>query len=284
MFRYRVFILIALAAIGLAACSSPEAGVSDSLAEVYTFRSVDEIIDQDLEVINFAGDGSASLPIETSVPVACTIVYGTTPEFGSLSTDLDMDGGTHSDHNPLLTGLEPETEYFFRVQGVDDSGVVYLSEVMTFTTPVFEAAASENLASSAMGAEVIGFSSAFGDAGLDERWGAGSAFDDNLNTEWSSAGDGSAAWVEVKLAQRALINSVDFQSRAMSDGSAITLAFTVTTDDGQSYGPFELPDANSSYSFATAIEAESSRFELVDTTGGNTGAVDIGVYGEFFDG
>lgn len=140
------------------------------------------------------------------MPVACTIVYGTTPEFGSLTLDQDMAGGTHSDHNPLLTGLEPETEYFFRVQGVDDDGIVYLSEVMTFTTPDFAASAgaqvaTDNLASTAMGAEVIGYSSSFGDAGLNDRWGAGNAFDDNPNTEWSTAGDGDGAWVEVKLAQ-----------------------------------------------------------------------------------
>ena len=140
------------------------------------------------------------------MPVACTIVYGTTPVFGSLTLDQDMAGGTHSDHNPLLTGLELETEYFFRVQGVDDDGIVYLPEVMTFTTPDFAASAgaqvaTDNLASTAIGAEVIGYSSSFGDAGLNDRWGAGNAFDDNPNTEWSTAGDGDGAWVEVKLAQ-----------------------------------------------------------------------------------
>jgi hypothetical protein len=296
MVRVQILILIALAAVGLAACSGPEAGFSeagepeaaapevdgsDPLLDSYTFLSIDEIVDTELIVSNFASDGSASLPIETSVPVACTIVYGTTPDFGSLSTDLDMDGGTHSDHNPLLIGLEPETEYFFRVQGVDDNGLVYLSEVMSFTTPVFEAETTENLASAAMGAEILGFSSAFGDAGLDERWGAGSAFDDNPNTEWSSAGDGDSAWVEVQLAQRARIEGVEFQSRSMSDGSAIALVFTVTTDSGETFGPFELPDAQDRHEFQVDIEAESLRFDLVETTGGNTGAVDIALYGSF---
>ncbi len=232
-------------------------------------------------VTNFANDGTASLPIETSVPVACTIVYGTTPAFGSLSTDLDMDGGTHSNHNPLLSSLEPETAYFFRVQGVDDQGLLYLSEVMSFTTPAFETQTTENLASPALGAQIVGFSSAFGDAGLDDRWGAGSAFDDNPNTEWSSAGDGDSAWVEVGLSQRARIESVEFQSRSMSDGSAIALAFTVTTDSGETFGPFELPDANERYDFGVDIEAESLRFDLVETTGGNTGVVDIAIYGSF---
>jgi len=298
MARVQILIWIVLAAVGLAACSTPEQPLqeaaspeasgpdntgSDPLLKAYTFRSIDEIVDTELVVTNFANDGSASLPIETSVPVACTIVYGTTPEFGSLSTDLDMDGGTHSSHNPLLTGLDTETEYFFRVQGVDDKGLVYLSKVMSFTTPALEVETTENLASTAMGAEIIGFSSAFGDAGLDERWGAGSAFDDNPNTEWSSAGDGDDAWVEVQLARRARIEGVEFQSRSMGDGSAITRAFTVTADGGETFGPFELPDSQERYDFEFDIEAELLRFDLVETTGGNTGAVDIVVFGSFLE-
>ena len=268
----------------LTACSSGEADGEGGITEGITFRSVEEIIDGELEIANFANDGTANLPIHTSIPVACTIVYGTTPEFGSLSLDQDMEGGTHSDHSPILSGLESETEYYYRVQGVDDNGVVYLSDVMTFTTPIYEDKETENLASPAMGSEILGSSSAFGGADVLDRWGAGSAFDDNPNTEWSSAGDGNDAWIEVELAQRARVDSVEFFSRSMSDGSAVTLAFTITGDDGQIYGPFELPDANSSYSFDVAIEAETLRFDLMDTTGGNTGVVDIAVYGAFLDG
>jgi hypothetical protein len=291
MSQIRLMILIIVVTAGLVACSgnaSEEAGSSSPLMEEYTFRSIDEIVDGELVVTNFA-DGTASLPLQTSVPVACSIVYGTTPEFGSLSTDLDMQGGAHSSHNPLLTGLEPETEYFYRVQGVDDNGTVYLSEIMTFTTPDSGASAgnegaTDNLASPAMGAEVIDYSSAFGDAGVNERWGAGNAFDGNPSTEWSTAGDGDEAWVEVKLARRAQIEGIDFQTRAMGDGSAIALAFTVTTDSGETFGPFEVPDANRSFSFDLETEAETLRFDLVETTGGNTGVVDIAVRGEFVDG
>lgn len=280
----RPFISILFGAIiVLTACSSGEVDGEGGIAEGITFRSVDEIVDSELEITNFANDGTATLPINTSIPVACSIVYGTTTEFGSLSVDQDMEGGAHSSHSPLLSGLESETEYYYRVQGVDDNGVIYLSDVMTFTTPVFEIKDTENLAATAMGSEILGYSSAFGGAGELDRWGAGSAFDDNPNTEWSSAGDGSGSWIEVKLAQQANVDRVEFFSRSMGDGSAITLAFTITGDDGQIYGPFELPDANSSYSFDVSIEAQTLRFDLMDTTGGNTGAVDIAVYGAFLD-
>ncbi len=249
------------------------------LLDGITFRPVDDIIDTELLVTNFAADGTATLPIETAVPVACTVVYGTTPAFGSLTLDQDMAGGTHSVHSPLLSGLEANTTYYFRVQGVDDDGVIYISETMTFTTPDFAAFETDNLASPQRGAEIIGYSSAFGGAGLSDRWGAGSAFDDNPNTEWSSAGDGDDAWIEVQLAGRARIARVEFWSRAMSNGTAITRAFTVTTDSGETFGPFELPDTDQAYTFDVEIEAETLRFNLMNTTGGNTGAVDIAVYG-----
>ncbi len=253
--------------------------------EATTFRPVEDILEGDLVVTDFASDGTATLPITTTISVACTIVYGSTPEFGRLTLDQDMAGGTHADHSPLLSNLESNTEYYFRVQGVDDLGVIYLSDLMTFTTPDFAALETEitNLASPALGAEIIGYSSAFGNAGLDERWGAGSAFDDNPRSEWATAGDGDNAWIEVELASRARITGVEFWSRAMTNGSSITLAFTVTTDSGEVYGPFTVPDTTMPYLFDVEIEASSLRFDLMETTGGNTGVVNIAVYGEFVE-
>lgn len=284
MDRKRLILLLSALIFLTAACSNSSDTAQSSFADDIVFKSIDEIISQPLEVTNFASDGSASLPIQTSVPVACTIVYGPTPEFGSLSLDQDMAGGTHSDHNPLLSSLDPETEYFFRVQGVDDDGTIYLSDVMTFSTPALEESETTNLLSPDLGAEILGFSSAFGGAGQDDRWGAGSALDDNPNTEWSSAGDGNSAWIEVELASRALIESIAFHSRSMSDGSAVANRFTVTTGEGEEYGPYDVPDAENAYTFETVIEAKIVRFTLMDTTGGNTGAVDIAAYGQFVEG
>lgn len=273
--------LLSALALVLGACAPAETG--SRFPAGVTVRSIDEIVAQAPQVSNFASDGSASLPIRTSVPVACTIVYGTTPQFGAVSFDQDMSGGVHQDHNPLLSGLEPETTYYFRLQGIDASGVIYLSDTMTFTTPPRVVAEVNNLASAALGAEIIGFSSAYGNAAPDATWGVASAFDDNPNTAWSSAGDGDNAWVEVKLARPALVTAVSFHSRSMADGSATTRAFSVTTESGQVYGPFEVPDTRAPHEFATAFEAETLRFALLETTGGNTGAIDIAVHGEFLE-
>jgi len=261
---------------------SPEP-VSDEILESITFLPVDTILEGELEVTNFANDGTATLPIVTTVPVACTIVYGTTPEFGQLSVDQDMAGGTHSEHNPLLLDLEPETTYYFRVQGADDFGNIYLSEMMTFTTPPMTEEENNNLLSPENGAVVLDYSSAFGGAEPDETWGINNAFDGSQNSEWSTDGDGSDAYVEVQLAQRAMIEEVEFWTRAMSNDTAQIFEFTITTDTGEVIGPFELPDAENIHVFDVEFEAETLRFDVTESNGGNTGAVEIAVYGEFLD-
>lgn len=257
--------------------------VSDELLDSISILPVDSILEGELEVTNFANDGTATLPIVTTVPVACTIVYGTTSEFGQLSVDQDMAGSTHSDHEPLLLDLEPETTYYFRVQGADDFGNIYLSETMTFTTPPLTEEENNNLLSPENGAVVLGYSSAFGGAEPDDTWGINNAFDGSQNSEWSTAGDGSDAFVEVKLAQRATIQEVEFWTRAMSNATAQIFEFTVTTESGEVLGPFTLPDAETVHTFDVEFEAETLRFDVTDSNGGNTGAVEIAVYGEFID-
>ncbi len=275
-----VVIVVALTAVLVAAAQDDGGETSgDEEAFLFPYEPVETILEGPLEITGFANDGTATLPIVTTIPVACTIVYGTTTEFGSLTLDQDMEGGTHSDHSPLLTGLEPETTYYFRVQGVDDSGTIYLSDIMTFTTPAFEEEENNNLASPENGAEVIGYSSAFGGAEPDARWGVNSAFDNSQNTEWSSAGDGDDAWVEVQLAEASQIDLLTYTSRVMTDGTSRVISFTVTTDSGEVYGPFEVPEGQQLSEFEVDFVAETLRFDVEESTGGNTGAVDIGVFG-----
>ena len=62
--------------------------------------------------------------------------------------------------------------------------------------------------------------------------------------------------------------------------SAQVFSFRVVSDDGTSAGPFRLDDASSVHRFPTELTATRLRFEAVDTSGGNVGAVEIAVYGE----
>jgi hypothetical protein len=243
---------------------------------------------QSIEAITASGppeivditDTHATLLFESNIPLACSVVYGETTEYGLIAVDSDMAGGAHSDHHPLMTGLEPDTEYHFRVQGTAADGTLYQSDDMTFRTPPADENAKVNLASLEQGARIIGVSSNFGGAGNAERWGADSAIDGNPGTEWSSNGDGDEAFIEIKLAERANVESVEVWTRAMSNGTAEIFSFTLTTNGGEVLGPFELNDSNQAYSFDMSVIAETIRLDVVESSGGNTGLVEFAVYGE----
>ncbi len=243
-----------------------------------TILPAEDIIGQ-AELLDITDDG-ARVHVISNLPLACSVVYGPTTDFGQLATDSDMGGGAHEEHNALLVNLEPDTLYYYRFQGSDVQGNLYVSDVMTFRTPPESETVTENLASPERGAQIVGVSSNFSGQPNDGRWGALNAFDDNPNTAWSSAGDGDDAWIEVELAERSRITRVEFWTRFMSDGSAQITSFTITTETGEVYGPFELPDAEQSYMFDVEIEAKTLRFDVETSSGGNTGAVEIAVYGE----
>lgn len=124
------------------------------------------------------------------------------------------------------------------MQGSTADGALYRSETATFTipepAPSGEAAAGAdrepNLALDATGADV---SSEFNDS-----FAATNAIDDSGTSEWSSAGDGDDAFVTIDLDTSREIAGVEFITRSMLDGTAVTETFTVTVDDGATLGPF----------------------------------------------
>ena len=142
-----------------------------------------------------------------------------------------------------------------------------------------DAGLGPNLALLANGASVAGVSSNFGGGSNDSAFGAANALDGDPATEWSSAGDGDEAWIAVELPSVTHVTSVGFWTRTMGD-SAQVISFQVTTGQGETYGPFSLDDATAIYRFDTQFTAKRLRFELLETTGGNTGALEIEVYGD----
>ena len=207
---------------------------------------------------------SAVLEVDTTIDVACSVVYGTDETFGRIAVDSDMDGGAHADHHPVLGGLEPDTTYRYRLQGTAPDGQLYVSEVMTFATP----AAAEGPRNLALGATVSGVSSEWSAA-----FAADNAFDGDPSTEWSSRGDGNEAWVEIDLGTPQPIGEIIFRTRSMSDGSATTSSYRVTADD-VAYGPF-LADEPFGELRELGVEARVLRFDVETSTGGNTGATEI---------
>ena len=229
-------------------------------------RDFEEIAASPVVITPDSSGRAAILAVDTSIDVACSVVYGLDESFGLIAVDSDMDGGAHMDHQPVLGGLEPDTDYVYRLQGTAPDGTIYVSEIGTFSTPL-ALAGPDNLA---LGATVVGVSSEFSDA-----FAARNAFDGDITTEWSSRGDGSAAWVEIDLGAPQPIGDIEFRTRSMSDGSARTESFRVTAD-GTEYGPFPADEPHGELA-DRGVVAQRLRFDVETSTGGNTGAIEITV-------
>lgn len=259
----RLPILLAALAFVLAACGDE--------ADEAVVHPAEDVIDGDITVTPDPSGTSATVSVTTTVDMVCAVVYGTTPKLGDgIATDSDMSGGAHSDHEALMTGLEPDTEYHFRVQGSGSDGRLYRSELITFRTPEAEAPErpGDNVAT---GAEVVAVSSEFSD-----DFTATNAIDGDPATEWSTAGDGDDAWITLDLGEPVDVAGVGFHSREMGDGTSIVNTFTVTVDDDEVLGPFS---GGAGLSVADAeFTGQVVRIDAVETTGGNTGAVEIEIY------
>lgn len=253
--------LFALIGVLLAACSSDDAGTE-------AIRPFTDIAVSD-PVIEFDPSGTAAtLNVTTDIDAVCAVAYGVDGPAGAIATDQDMGGGAgHSDHHALMTDLQPETEYQYRLQGVAADGALYRSEVFTFTTPAADEPA-EIGTNVAKGSTVLDVSSEFS-----EDFRATNAVDGDLGTDWSTKGDGDEAFITIDLGEAADIAAVAFRTRSMGDGSATTETFTVEVD-GESFGPFPAGAAPSETSFVGQVLT----YRVESSTGGNTGAVEVEAY------
>jgi hypothetical protein len=232
----------------------------------------------------FVGDSvdNITVKLETKIPVACAVVYGETTAYGNIATDMDMAGGGHTDHHPLLTNIKPDTVYHFRFQGSGADGTFYVSDDFTYRTPKASASAQNkpqgrNVALLSEGARIKGVSSNYGGGANDSSFGANNAIDGDVNTQWSSNGDGDKAWIEIDLGKEFTVNAVGFRTRTMGSSAQIQ-QFRVLTDKGETLGPFDLADASQVYYFPVNTRTQTLRFEVVKSSGGNTGAAEIEVY------
>lgn len=221
----------------------------------------------------------ARLTFVSSVPLACSVVYGKTPEFGAVAIDANMNGGAIIDHNPILTDLEANMLYYYRVQGTDAQGNLYWAAMSNFTTAI-EGVSDTNLLSMDNGATVTAVSSNFAGAQNDQAWGANSAIDGSTHSAWSSAGDGNDAFIEIALAQAEPIETIKVWSRSMGDGTAQILSFTISTDNGEVLGPFVLPNTQQAHQFTINRSSASIRLDVVSSTGGNTGLIEFSAFSQ----
>ncbi len=225
---------------------------------------------------------SAVIQFAAGVPTMCNVAYGIDTTYGAIGTMPMMAGGV-PDHSVTLRGLTPNTTYHYRMTLTDEQARVYQSEDFTFTTsaaepvPPAEQPEGENVASLSAAATVIGVSSSSGDN--DSSFGANNAVDGQTNTEWSSKGDADDAWIEIELDPTYDVHTIRFWPRTVPNHTAQIFSFTVTTNDGEPYGPFGLADSSQKYYFPMEFTARTLRFDAAETNTGNTGAVEIELYG-----
>lgn len=275
---WMVYVLVIGLIGGLLVLAQEEAQtitVSGNDVQIMPLSVVTESETQVLDVT----DTTARVNFIGTVPLACYLVYGTDESFGSVTNDPNMAQSAIIEHNPVMLDLEPDTEYLFRMQGIGEDGVIYVSELYRFRTLPADEEVSANLLSPESGAVVLEVSSNFGNQPNDGRWGILNAFDDNPATEWSSSGDGDDAYFVVELSGEHRIHTIEYRTRAMNDGTAITEAFTITTDSGEVFGPFEVEEYTELTTFEVDFVATTLRYDVERSTGGNTGIIDIAVYG-----
>jgi hypothetical protein len=251
----------------LAGCS----GTGQAASEDQEVLAAEQVFAEEPVVVPDASGTTAVLRVTTELDMACAVVFGRDASLGEgIATDADMGGGAHTDHQAVMTGLEPGTQYFYRVQGSGSDGNLYRSDLVSFRTPVADAALSpgENVA---LDATVVEVSSEFS-----AEFRADAVIDGDLVTEWSSAGDGDDASITLDLGRAVSVVGIALRSRSMSDGSSVVESFTVTVDDGQTYGPFEAGTAGAVV--PVEFTGQVLRIDADRTSGGNTGAAEIEVY------
>jgi hypothetical protein len=182
-----------------------------------------------------------------------------------------MGGTAISRHTVVLSGLTPGTTYRFLLTATDAHGRVFQTrELTTFTTPRQSAAPGPDVA---IGAKIVAVSSQWSNA-----YRAANAVDGNLSTEWASADNGDRAFITIDLGQQRKITGITFVTRQMSDGSAITRTFAVVVDGRRRYGPFPAGNRLDPHMVPVSFTGRFLRFEVVQSTGGNTGAAEIEVF------
>jgi hypothetical protein len=231
---------------------------------------------------------SATIRFVTSIETTCEVEYGTSPDnLHMRATDpaMDPDNPYDIDHNVPLEDLPPDSVIYYRARAESPSDEFAYSEVLSFRTKEEASQLSpfenwENVALLDAGVEITAVSSNYGSAKNNGSFGANSAIDGQMGTEWATASDGSDAWLEIDLGQKRVLAGISFRSREMSDGSSIIKSFELLVDDGVTLGPFLTPDPSVNYEFVldNAVEARSVRLLAIETSGGNTGIKELGLF------
>eukprot|EP00238_Polyblepharides_amylifera_P012459 CAMPEP_0196582360 /NCGR_PEP_ID=MMETSP1081-20130531/38675_1 /TAXON_ID=36882 /ORGANISM="Pyramimonas amylifera, Strain CCMP720" /LENGTH=407 /DNA_ID=CAMNT_0041902901 /DNA_START=248 /DNA_END=1471 /DNA_ORIENTATION=- len=225
---------------------------------------------------------SASLSVVTTLPTISTVRFwesGKEAETARLLRKVHLEGVT--DHSLTIQALSPGVTYEGELFLVLESGSVIKSTLSSWTTPAdtnTESEFGENVALLSLGATVSSRSSVHS-SGYD----ATLAIDGMSSTQWSSSGDGNNAFLVIDLGSEIEIMGVGFWTRTMGTSAQISqfqVSDVTEGTSGEVLGSFSLADADQLYRFAIspALSVRVLRFDVQESSGGNTGAISVEVY------
>lgn len=81
----------------------------------------------------------------------------------------------------------------------------------------------------------------------------------------------------MQLAEPTRIRGFGLWTRTMGTSAQIE-RFQVVNEEGEVFGPFEVEDANQLHTYPADGEGQHFTFEILDSSGGNTGAVEVAVF------
>jgi len=280
-----VTVLVAVAVLA-SACGSSNSGansaVTDSgLGELLPFSQI--------QASDFVFEADPTDPnrgifrVLTTDLAICAIIWGETEDFGNFNNSLAMNGTGIVQHDVFLPGAQRGKTYFFRVQGSTADGKQFRSPTGTFTIPELddsgdqamggEPMAAQHGANLALDATVIDSSSQFGPG-----WEPTNAIDGDTSTEWATKGDGDSGFITIDLGFSQAVVGTEFVTRRMLDGTAITDTYTITVDDGETFGPFAAGTPADPGFSEVEFTGQKIRFDVESSSGGNVGAIEVSVF------
>jgi len=275
LFTRLLLVSCMLGAVGCSSSTSQRSAASDPVSAILPFADIQT------GEITFEGDRNDSsraiARVTTSIPAICAIVWGTDSSFGRFNNSLSMNGTGIEQHDVVLPNIQPGATYTYVLEGVAADGTLYRSEVGTFrikpdTTPSTTPPPPLG-ANVAPKATVVSVSSEFSSV-----FSADNAIDDDLTTEWATKDDGDSASITIELDSDTAITGVEFVTRSMADGTATTSMYTISIDGAETLGPFTAGTVAAPRPIPVAAHARQLTFQVVQTTGGNVGAVEIRVF------